>query len=298
MNYIFGLLVFITLVLVGAFLTFQTKERRERFRQLITFDLLHNVKPKRYKKGFFVNIEVKAKKAGLSLSYMEICVICLLCSAIIFGLGMLLFSKPLAAFLVSFLGFYIPSKYMDHKIKVRAAVMLEQLETLLPSLATYIRAGYSLPQAVSSCIPKIDEPLATVFNTVKKDMDASVPVVKALENAAETVPLTEFSLVVLATKINSLIGGNLADIYETIANTIGERREIADHQRAYTSEARSNSTIIGMVAFSMLAIFRFISPDYFKPLLETTFGQIFFALCIGLMIVGWFTVRKISESKL
>ena len=298
MDLLFGLLIFLTVMVFATFVLVSGQERRRHLKALITSEgmILLN-KPKKLSKGYVARLEARSRQAGYNLSGIEVFGSQVLCAACLFGLGITLFSKLLVACLVSLLGLYLPGKYIDYQIRRRSSRMLDQLAKVLPMTANYLRAGYSLQQSIISGTAKIPEPLKDIFAQVKKDIDASIPVVKALENAAEGVPLTEFQLVVLATKINNQIGGNLADIYDTIAKTILERQEIVEQQKAYTTQAKLNSTIVGLMAVSLLIIFRFISPDYFTPLLQSFAGQLIFAGCWASIVLGWFAVRKISQPK-
>lgn len=298
MDIIFGLLVFLAVLVSATFLLASGQERRRHLKALITSEgmVLLN-KPQKLSQGYLAKLETRSRLAGYKLSGIELFGTQVLCAALLFGVGITLFSKLLVACLVSLLGLYLPGKYIDFKIHQRSSRMLDQLAKLLPMVANYLRAGYSLQQSIISGTVKTPEPLKEIFAQVKKDIDASVPVVRALESAAEGVPLTEFQLVVLATKINNQIGGNLADIYDTIAKTISERQEIVEQQKAYTTQAKLNSTIVGLMAVALLIIFRFISPDYFSPLLQSFAGQLVFAGCWASIVLGWFAVRRISQPK-
>lgn len=107
--------------------------------------------------------------------------------------------------------------------------------------------------------------------------------------------MAEFKMVVLTARIHSQLGGNLAERFEKIAVTIEDRVATRANLQAYTTQARMGAMVSGAMPFIALGIVKIMSPDYLKPMSESTAGTAMLMASVVMVFIGWYVIRKIGD---
>jgi tight adherence protein B len=89
------------------------------------------------------------------------------------------------------------------------------------------------------------------------------------------------------------VGGNLAEILETIAGTIRERERLRRELRTLTAEGRLSGWVLGLMPFVIGAFLALRSPEYLEPLYQTGKGLMMVTVSVLLMIVGTLWMKRI-----
>src|SRR5437588_681593 len=139
---------------------------------------------------------------------------------------------------------------------------------------------------------EMPDPIAEEFRRAVAESNLGVPSEQALGRMVERVPSYDLDLVVTAVNIQLQVGGNLAQILDTIAATIRERvrnqREIA----ALTAEGKLSGWVcVGMPPI-MCAIMTALNPEYMKPLFTESYGLMIIGVAVGLQLVGGLVIKK------
>jgi tight adherence protein B len=100
---------------------------------------------------------------------------------------------------------------------------------------------------------------------------------------------------VTAVQIHRVVGGNLAEILDTIAHTIRERVRIKGEIRTLTAQARASGYIISLLPIGLAAMLSVISPDYFGPMFHQMLGIVMLAVGGFSMAVGFALIQKIVK---
>ena len=175
----------------------------------------------------------------------------------------------------------------------RTKRMDEQLPDVLTILASSLRAGYSFLQALDTVAKEIPEPGASEFNRTVAEIRLGRPVDEALGAMAERVGSEDFHWAVLAVNIQREVGGNLAEILDTVSDTIRERQAIRREVRVLTTEGRlSMYVLIALPILFGLYLFS-VKRDYLSLLVTTRPGLIMLGTAISLLVLGYFWIRKI-----
>ena len=99
----------------------------------------------------------------------------------------------------------------------------------------------------------------------------------------------------MAIDIQREVGGNLAEVLQTVADTMRARNRIKGEIRAMTAEGRISAIVLGSLPFFLFAFLWFSNQSYLLPLLESNFGRIAIAVGLLLMGAGIFWLRKIVD---
>jgi tight adherence protein B len=214
-------------------------------------------------------------------------------STVIFGLtGFLLPGYRLAVPLLAALGFCWPQVMVKTLIGGRIRKFESQLADALTLIASSLRSGYSFLRAVQVVAQEMPEPIAEEYRRVVAESNLGVPTEQALGHMVERVPSYDLDLVVTAVNIQLQVGGNLAQILDTIASTIRERvrnqREIA----ALTAEGKLSGFVCAGMPPIMAAIMTTLNPDYMKPLFSESLGLMMIGIALALQILGALVIKK------
>lgn len=120
----------------------------------------------------------------------------------------------------------------------------DQVEDLTQLLATNLRAGHSILQAMAALANDVDEParseLARAVNQVRVGRDLG----EALDETALRMDSDDFAWIAQAIAIHRQVGGNLADVLDTVGETIRDRGEIKRQVRALSAEGRMSAWVL------------------------------------------------------
>ena len=97
----------------------------------------------------------------------------------------------------------------------------------------------------------------------------------------------------MAIGIQREVGGNLAEILDTIEFTIRERIRIKGEIKTITSQARASGYILIVLPFALGGILSLIAPSYFTPMLHQLVGQIMLGIGGFFLLCGYGIIRKI-----
>jgi tight adherence protein B len=118
---------------------------------------------------------------------------------------------------------------------------------------------------------------------------------QALDSLVRRIDSDDLALVVTAIQIHHEVGGSLAEILETVAETIRERVRILRDIQVLTAQQRFAGYILLALPIGLAIFLYIINPDYEGDLFAP--GP---TLCIPIgavlmMIVGWLIMRRIVD---
>jgi tight adherence protein B len=105
----------------------------------------------------------------------------------------------------------------------------------------------------------------------------------------------DFDLLVTAVQIQRVVGGNLAEILDTIAFTIRERVRIQGEIRTLTAQARLSGVIITLLPIGLAVFLFLIEPSYFNPMVKQAAGWVMLGIGLFSIAVGTAIIQKITK---
>jgi tight adherence protein B len=116
-----------------------------------------------------------------------------------------------------------------------------------------------------------------------------------LEEAAIRMGSTDLLWTVMAIKIQREVGGNLASLLDTVADTMQKRDRIRREIRALTAEGRLSGIILGLLPPVAGIGLYFIAPEYMEALFDEAVGIAAVIAAGVLAVLGWFWLQKIVD---
>lgn len=206
--------------------------------------------------------------------------------------------KPWIALAAGLAGVILGLMFLDIYIKRRQKAFTNQLGDMLTMVANALRAGFSFMQAFELIAREMDAPIGREVQKVVNEVNVGATLDTALENMQKRVESPDFELVVTAVLIQRQVGGNLAQILDTISGTIQERIRMRREVMALTAQGRLSGIVLGVLPIALAGILMLINPNYLKPLFEETAGQIAMIGAIVFEVIGFFVIRKIVDIKI
>ncbi|HEU5035944.1 MAG TPA: type II secretion system F family protein [Nocardioides sp.] len=208
--------------------------------------------------------------------------------------GLLLGEGNVPLFLVlAALGALAPWLYLGiragRRRKAFAAAVPDTLQLMSGSLA----AGLSLAQSVETVTREGSDPVAGEFRRAMVETRLGVPLEDALEGVAERFDSDDLHWAVMAIRIQREVGGNLAELLDTVAATMREREYVRRQVAALSAEGRLSAWVLGCLPVLFLLYLLLVNRDYVMPLFTDPRGLVligFGALWLG---VGVFWMSRL-----
>ncbi len=195
-------------------------------------------------------------------------------------------------------GAYLPRIYVKREQSKRLVRFDNQLADMLNLMVNGLRAGYSNLQAMEAVSREMPNPIADEFRRVVQEISLGVPTERALDNLLRRIPSDDLDLVITAMNVQREVGGNLAEILDTISHTIRERVRIKGEIRVLTSQVMYSGRFLSMMPLFVIGILYLLNREYmmefFRPE-SVPCGYIALGLG-GLMIgLGYVAMNKIGQ---
>jgi tight adherence protein B len=221
---------------------------------------------------------------------------------IFLSVGVTPLRNPLILFVGGVVGFFLPRLWLGRRKGGRLNAFNKQLPDTITLIANALRAGSSFLQAIELVVRESRPPVSTEFGRVIREVNLGLPFEQALENMVRRVKSDDLELMATAISIQHTVGGNLAEILDSIAYTIRERVRIKGEIRTLTAQQRLSGYVvgflpIGLAGFIYLAAPKFFDPMFAKPpeVLGLPAGVIIMFLGGFMMFMGFMFIRKIVD---
>jgi len=181
------------------------------------------------------------------------------------------------------------------RILRRRAAFSDQLPDILQLIASTLQAGFSLPQALDAVVREQGQPAAGEFSRAVAETRLGARLEDGLDAVATRMESDDLHWTVMAVRIQQGVGGNLAEVLQTIATTIRERAAMRRQVRALSAEGRLSAYILVALPIIVAAWLFITSGPYMRPLYTTTMGEILLGLAVTLVIIGALVMHKMIK---
>jgi tight adherence protein B len=209
---------------------------------------------------------------------------------------------PLALLVGVLLGFILPRIWLSRRKSGRLNAFNKQLPDTITLIANALRAGSSFLQAIELVVRESRPPISTEFGRVIREVNLGLPFDQALENMVRRVKSDDLELMATAISIQHTVGGNLAEILDSIAYTIRERVRIKGEIRTLTAQQRLSGYVVGFLPIGLAGFIFLAAPTFFDPMWDSEInigglpaGVVIIALGAVMMFIGFMLIRRIVD---
>jgi tight adherence protein B len=217
--------------------------------------------------------------------------------AILFGLVGVLLGNGNLLLLLGFLiaGAVVPWLWLGFRRKRRIKAFNSGLADTLQLISGSLSAGMSLAQSLDSVVAEGNEPIAGEFKRVLIETRLGVPLEVALEGIAQRIGSKDFAWVVMAIRIQREVGGNLAELLNTVGATLRERDYLRRQVQSLSAEGKLSAYILVALPIGMLFYMLSFRRSYVMPLFTEFLGIMMLFVAVVLLALGWLMMSKIVK---
>jgi tight adherence protein B len=200
------------------------------------------------------------------------------------------------------IGFIVPRFWLGRRKSGRLNAFNKQLPDTITLVANALRAGSSFLQAIELVVRESRPPVSTEFARVIREVNLGLPFDQAMENMVRRIRSDDFELMATAINIQHSVGGNLAEILDSIAYTIRERVRIKGEIRTLTAQQRLSGYVVGLLPFGLAGFIFLAAPSFFDPMWDPKVnlgglpaGIIILGFGVLMMMIGFYFIQRIVD---
>ena len=194
-------------------------------------------------------------------------------------------------------GFLVPELYLGIREQRFRRLLSSGIGDMLTLMANYLRAGHSFNKAMEFVAREVSSPLSDELKKFNRDVLLGVGLAEALADLETRTNDEDLGLVITAILIHHQVGGNLAEVFDNINETIRERIRIKGEIRALTAQGRLTAIVIVLLPIALGLFLYSSNPEFLGVLFTEPLGRIMLALAVIGELAGILIIRKIIDIK-
>lgn len=234
-------------------------------------------------------------RADLPLRAGEWFVLCVLSAFV--GVMLELVLLPGSWLLGAVLGLVIGISLPQFLLRFLAGRRAKAFERVLPQslilVATTLKSGFGLPQALAAVAQDSPAPVDKEFSRALAETRIGTDIADALERVADRMGSEAMYMAIMAIRIQRDVGGNLAETLETTAHTLRDREILQRQVAALSAEGRVSAQIFVALPICLFFYMMLVNYDYVSLLWTTAIGILMSFGAIVMMIIGVFWMRRV-----
>lgn len=204
-------------------------------------------------------------------------------------------ANPLFTVVALVATFVLPKYYVNHLRVTRLKTLEKQLPDALLMVTGAMSAGASLNVALESMVKEQRPPIAQEFELMLREQRMGVDFDAALRNMEKRNPVPDFALVISALRISREVGGNLAEILNSLAETLREKQTMEGKIASLTAQGKIQGVVMTCLPLLVMFALMQIEPVAMHPLFTTWPGYLTLAVIMVMEVMGYFFIRKITR---
>ena len=188
-----------------------------------------------------------------------------------------------------------PWFYLGFRRKRRRKKFEAALPDTLQLMSGSLAAGLSLAQSVDTIVREGTEPISSEFRKVLVETRLGLSLETALQGVADRFQSKDFEWVVMAINIQRQVGGNLAELLDTVAGTIREREYVRRQVAALAAEGKLSAMVLGGLPPAFMLYLLVANRTYVMVLFTRPLGLAMIGLGVVILSVGIFWMSRIIK---
>lgn len=192
-------------------------------------------------------------------------------------------------------GLGIPFFILWRKRTQRMYAFEEQFPDALEFVARAMRTGHAFSVSLEMLYKDFGAPLSDEFKRTFDEQNLGLPLEVALERLGTRVPLLDVRFFVSAVMLQKRTGGNLATLLDNLAYLMKERFKLRGKIRAISAHGRISGLVLSMIPICVGIMMFFTNDEYVLFFFDDPDGKIMMAVTIILQLLGFISIRKLTD---
>lgn len=193
------------------------------------------------------------------------------------------------------LGMMIPNVTIHYLAEKRRARLDEQLVGGVTTLASGVRAGLNLIQAMELLVQNSVGPIRQEFAQLLREYQMGLDLNRAMRNTANRIGSSNYRLLFTALEMHRIRGGDSGESLDRIADSVREIQRLEGKLDALTAQGRMQARFMIVVLIAIVGMLYAIEPDNFVLLFTEQSGRIVLVLIVALLVTAFAWIRRIME---
>ena len=188
-----------------------------------------------------------------------------------------------------------PSLWLRRQAAKRREAFADALPDALQLVVGGLSTGYSFAQALDAVVRDGTQPIAGEIGRAIAESRLGTPLEDCLEQVAERMESEDFRWVVLAVRVQREVGGNLAEVLQTVFVTMRDRARLRREVRTLSAEGRMSAWVLLALPIFMFLYQLLFRRDYLSLLWSEPLGFVMLAVMVLFMIAGGLWTRALVK---
>lgn len=195
------------------------------------------------------------------------------------------------------LGYRLPRFVVDKMWERRVQRFEDQLLDALAFMSNGLKSGLSLLQSMDMVREELPNPIAEEFALTLNEQRLGVPLEDALLGLERRIGTEDVQIIVTSINILRQSGGNLSETFDTVAQTIRERKKVQGRIKTLTAQGVAQGVIIVAMPFVLGFILWLMDPTLIGRMWTTWLGWVLIFVMLTLQLLGSWMIRRIVQVK-
>lgn len=206
------------------------------------------------------------------------------------------FQNILASFLLATILLPIAlSKFAKNSLSAQKNRFADDLPNLLTLASGGLKSGLSIEQTFDAYSMQNESELAIQLRRTLREVQMGESLELSLNNLAVRMDNSDLEWVVTALTIQKNVGGSLADIIDTVLETIRSRIDIRREVRTLSAEGRLSALVLVLLPVSIFFFLVLTQKEYVAIYWTSPLGVLVLIFVGILMSIGWIWMKKVVE---
>jgi tight adherence protein B len=161
-----------------------------------------------------------------------------------------------------------------------------------------LRAGHSLPVAFELIARESENPMGQEIRLLTQEMRLGVSMEDALAHLHQRMPGEDLDILISSILISREVGGNLAEVFDNIADTIRERHRIQGKINSLTAQGKLQGAIIALLPVMIAVFLNAWSPDLMRPMFTDWRGLCMIGAIVVMEAIGGYMIYRIVSIRI
>ena len=139
--------------------------------------------------------------------------------------------------------------------------------------------------------------MAQEFARVTNETRVGRSMIESLNDVATRMRNEDFYWITQAIGINREVGGNLADVLDSVSETIRQRVQMKRQVASLAADGKLSAIILMLLPFVVALFLFFLNPNYIMKLFAEPLGWMMIGAGFVMLAIGGFWLTKIINLK-
>ena len=191
--------------------------------------------------------------------------------------------------------FLLPQWMYARLRRMRITRFMTQLPDGLAMISGSMQAGASLNMALEGLVKEQPAPMSQEFELLIREQRIGVDMEEALSHMDERIKNADFGMVITALLISREVGGNLAEVLDTLATTLRRKMAMEDKVSSLTAQGKMQGIVMALLPLLLGGLLMLIEPESMSKMFTTVPGYFTMAFVVIWEGIGFMFISRITS---